>query len=55
MLRAGYQTNYDLGEFTFGAGMRMPLPSLDMAVFDFAVMPLEIFGNVTRTSVEIRF
>ncbi|GAF83739.1 unnamed protein product, partial [marine sediment metagenome] len=55
MLRVGYRMNYDLGNITFGAGLRLSLPPLDLVVIDFAVIPMELFGNVTRTSLEIRF
>jgi hypothetical protein len=54
-LRAGYRYNYDLEGLTFGAGLQLPIPSLSRAVIDFAVSPMELFGNTTRTSVEIRF
>lgn len=54
-LRAGYQWNYDLEKVTFGAGLRLSLSPLSLATLDFAVVPMELFGNVIRTSVEVRF
>jgi hypothetical protein len=54
-LRMGYRYNYDLEGLTFGAGLNLPILALSQATFDFAVMPLEFFGNTTRTSIEIRF
>jgi hypothetical protein len=54
-LRIGYRHNYDLEELAFGAGLRLPVPALSLATLDFAVIPMELFGNVTRTSLEVRF
>jgi hypothetical protein len=54
-LRMGYRYNYDLEGLTFGAGLQLPIPALSSAAIDFAVSPMELFGNTTRTSVEIRF
>ncbi|UCD37754.1 MAG: PorV/PorQ family protein [Fidelibacterota bacterium] len=54
-LRMGYRFNYDLEELSFGAGLRLPIPGLSLARIDFAVTPMQLFGNVARISIEVRF
>lgn len=54
-LRMGYRYNYDLEGLTFGAGLNLPILMFHRVAIDFAAIPLEFFGNTTRTSIEIHF
>lgn len=50
--RAGYRHNYDLETFTMGTGIRLDLKGLGKVKIDYAVKPMEVFGNTSIFSVE---
>ena len=52
-VRAGYKLNYDQEEWTFGAGLNIPLGS-QIVVFDYAFIQFKDLGNVSQFSLELR-
>lgn len=50
--RAGYRYNYDQEMFTMGTGIRLDLKGLGQVKLDYAVKPMEVFGNTSILSVE---
>ena len=50
--RAGYRYNYDQEMFTMGTGVRLDLKGLGKVRLDYAVKPMEIFGDTSILSVE---
>jgi hypothetical protein len=50
--RAGYRHNYDPETFTMGTGIRLDLKGLGKVKIDYAVKPMEVFGNTSIFSVE---
>ncbi len=53
-LRAGYKQNYDLAKFTYGGGLKIPVPGFDLR-FDYAMADYGDLGNVHVTSIQIGF
>ena len=53
-LRAGYKQNYDLARFTYGGGLKIPVPGFDLR-FDYALADYGDLGNVHVTSIQIGF
>lgn len=51
--RAGYKLNYDQEEWTFGAGLNIPLGN-QIVVFDYAFIQFKDLGNVSQFSLELR-
>jgi hypothetical protein len=54
-LRAGYRMFYELEGTTFGAGTSFTLPGVGKAKMDIAVIPMGVFGNIQRISLELQF
>lgn len=50
--RAGYRHNYDQEKVTMGTGIRLDLKGLGKVRLDYAVKPMEVFGNTSIFSVE---
>ena len=50
--RGGYRHNYDQEGFTMGTGIQLDLKSLGNVRIDYAVKPMEVFGNTSILSVE---
>ncbi|NOZ61648.1 MAG: PorV/PorQ family protein [Calditrichaeota bacterium] len=53
-LRMGYKQNYDLGEFTWGGGLKIPFRNMDLR-FDYAMAQYGDLGNVHVTTLQIGF
>lgn len=53
-LRGGYRHNYDQESWTMGAGVRLDLQDLGQIRLDYAVKPMDVFGNTSILSVEFR-
>lgn len=51
--RAGFKLNYDQEEWTFGAGLNIPLGN-QIVVFDYAFIQFNDLGNVSQFSLELR-
>jgi Type IX secretion system protein PorV len=51
--RAGYKINYDQEEYTFGAGLKVPLGN-QIIVFDYAFIQFNDLGNVSQFTLEFR-
>jgi len=50
--RAGYRHNYDQEMFTMGTGVQLDLKSHGKIKIDYAVKPMDVFGNTSILSVE---
>lgn len=50
--RGGYRHNYDQEMFTMGMGVRLDLQQHGVIKLDYAVKPMEVFGNTSILSVE---
>lgn len=50
--RGGYRHNYDQEMFTMGVGVRLDLQQHGIIKLDYAVKPMEVFGNTSILSVE---
>ncbi|MBC8192930.1 MAG: PorV/PorQ family protein [FCB group bacterium] len=50
--RGGYRYNYDQEGFTMGTGIQLDLKAHGKVRIDYAVKPMEIFGNTSVLSVE---
>ena len=53
-LRMGYKQNYDLGEFTWGGGLKIPFRSMDLR-FDYGMAQYGDLGNIHVTTLQIGF
>ncbi|MCF6270523.1 MAG: PorV/PorQ family protein [Melioribacteraceae bacterium] len=51
--RAGFKFNYDQEQWTFGAGLNIPLGS-QIVIFDYAFIQFKDLGNVSQFSLELR-
>ncbi len=51
--RAGFKFNYDQEQWTFGAGLNIPLGN-QFVVFDYAFIQFKDLGNVSQFSLELR-
>jgi hypothetical protein len=52
--RLGYKINYDVGKWTYGAGVRVNIGSQQVG-FDYALADYNDLGKVSRLSVELAF
>lgn len=52
-IRGGYRHNYDQEKFTVGVGTRLELPGLGKVRLDYAVKPMDVFGNTSVLSIEV--
>ncbi len=50
--RMGYRHNYEQEMFTMGTGIRLDLKAHGIIRIDYAVKPMEVFGNTSILSVE---
>lgn len=50
--RGGYRHNYDQEAFTLGMGIRLDLRNSGSLKMDYAVKPMDVFGNTSVFSVE---
>jgi hypothetical protein len=51
-LRGGYRHNYDLETFSMGVGIKIPLSGSNRIKLDYAVKPMDVFGNTSILSIE---
>ncbi|NQV14467.1 PorV/PorQ family protein [bacterium] len=51
-LRGGYRSNYDQEAWTMGVGVNLDLKGIGKIGLDYAVKPMEVFGNTSILSVE---
>ncbi len=50
--RMGYRNNYDQEMFTMGTGIRLDMKQHGIIKMDYAVKPMDVFGNTSILSVE---
>ena len=50
--RGGYRHNYDREAWTMGTGIKLNLKGLGQVKLDYAVKPMDVFGNTSILSVE---
>jgi len=50
--RGGYRHNYDQEAWTMGTGIKLDLTGLGQVKLDYAVKPMDVFGNTSVLSVE---
>lgn len=53
-VRLGYKINYDVEDWTFGAGLKMNVGDQQVG-FDYALVDYNVLGKVSRFSVELKF
>ena len=53
-LRTGFKQNYDLAEFTWGGGIKIPYRGMDIR-FDYGMAGYGDLGNIHVTSIQLGF